>query len=59
MKSKIDLVEAFREREGPWLCDLEPEGDPIREEKEYQDGFFKMLLESKINFKKRGKQNNG
>jgi len=52
MKKEMDLVEMFQEKERHRLCDLELDDDPIRDEKEYQDGFFKMLLESKINFKK-------
>ena len=57
MRKEMDLVEMFQEKEGHRLCDLEPDDDPIRDEKEYQDGFFKTLLEAKINFKKKGNKN--
>ena len=57
MKKEMDLVEMFNEEaHHNRLCDLQPEYDPIKEEREYQDGFFRVLLETKINFK-RGHKN--
>ena len=54
MKKNPDLVEIFdrESRTHHRLHDLEPEVDLIREEKEYQDGLFRVLLEAKINFKR-------
>jgi len=52
MKRDMDLVEMFDKEDRHRLCDLEPDDDPIREEREYEDGLFRALLEAKINFKR-------
>lgn len=44
MKKEIDLVDMFQSKESHRLCDLEPDEDIIREERELEDNFRDTLM---------------
>ena len=45
MKRDMDLVEMFDREDRHRLCDLEPDDDPIREEKEYGEELQKIFIQ--------------